>query len=103
MSANAKMLMVVLSKNDMRGEVALYEAVVRRLVQLDVRGATVTVGEMGFGSHHMVHRKRLFGVSDDCPVTIMVVDSEDKLRAVTPEIRKMVPDGLMVFMDVEIL
>ena len=103
MSSNAKMLMVVLSKNDMRGDVALYEAVVRRLAQLEVRGATVQVGEMGFGSHHKVHHKRLFGVSDDCPVTIAVIDSEEKLRAVTPEIRKILPAGLIFLTDVEIL
>ena len=103
MSPNAKMMMVVLSKNDMRGEVALYEAIVRRLAQLEVRGAAVHVGEMGFGSHHKVHHKRLFGVSDDCPVTIMVVDGEERLRAVAPEVRKMLPDGLIFMTDVEIL
>ena len=92
-----------LSKNDMHGEVSLYEALVRRMAQLNVRGATVNVGEMGFGSHHKVHHKRLFGVSDDCPVTITVVDSEEKLRAVVPEIRKMLPGGFMFLADVEIL
>jgi len=103
MTPNSKLLVVVLSKNDMHGEFPLYEALVRRMMQLDVSGATVTVGEMGFGSHHKVHHKRLFGVSDDNPVTISVVDSEEKLRAVAPEVRKMLRDGLIFMSDVEVL
>ena len=103
MSSQTKMLMVILSQNDMHGEVPLYEAVVRRMVQLDVRGATVNVGVMGFGSHQKVHHRRLFGVSDDRPVTITVIDGEEKLRKVAPEIRKMVPDGVIVMTEAEML
>jgi PII-like signaling protein len=103
MNSPAKMLKVFLSQNDMHGDVPLYEAVVRRMVQLDVRGATVDVGVMGFGSHHKVHHKRLFGVADDRPVTITVIDSEEKLRKVAPEIRKLVPDGILILTDAEVL
>jgi PII-like signaling protein len=58
---------------------------------------------MGFGSHGKVHRKRLFGVSDDKPVTITVVDSEHKIRAILPEIRGMVKEGLVVLLDAEVV
>ena len=103
MSSATKMLFVFLSQNDMHGEFPLYEAVVRRLVQLEVGGATVNVGVMGFGSHHKVHHRRLFGVADDRPVTITVVDSEEKLRKIVPEIRKMLSDGIIVMTDAEVL
>ena len=103
MSSLNKMMLVFLSQNDMHGEVPLYEAVVRRMVQLEVSGATVHVGIMGFGSHHKVHHKRLFGVADDRPVMITVVDSEAKLRHVAPEIRKLVSDGIIVLTDAEVL
>ena len=58
---------------------------------------------MGFGSHGKVHRRRLFGVSDDKPVTITVVDSEHKIREVLPEIRGMVKEGLVVLLDAEVV
>ena len=103
MSSPSKMLLVFLSQNDMHGEVPLYEAVVRRMVQLEVSGATVNMGVMGFGSHHKVHHKRLFGVADDRPVTITVIDSEEKLRKIAPEIRKLVPDGIIVLTCAELL
>ena len=50
-----------------------------------------------------MHQKRLFGVSDDRPVTISVVDNEAKLRAILPEIRSMVKEGLVVLVDAEII
>jgi PII-like signaling protein len=58
---------------------------------------------MGFGSHKKVHHKGLFGISDDKPVMITVVDEEATLRSILPEIRAMVKEGLMVLMDVEVV
>jgi hypothetical protein len=50
-----------------------------------------------------VHRKRLFGISDDRPVTISVVEEEAKLRRVLTEIRPMVKEGLVVLLDVDVV
>ena len=103
MNSPAKMLLVFVDETDTFGEIPLYEAIIRRLVQLEIAGATVQAGIMGYGSHHKVHRKRLFGVSDDRPITIQVIESEDKLRAAIPEIRSMMEEGLIVMVDAEVL
>ncbi len=97
------MLMVFVDETDTWEELPLYEAIVRRMVRLEVGGATVQAGIMGYGSHAKVHRKRLFGVSDDRPITILAVDTEEKLRRVLPEIRPMVKEGLMLLTDVEVV
>jgi uncharacterized protein len=102
-TAPAKMLLIYLDETDLWHAQPLYEAIVRRLRQVGLAGATVTHGIMGFGSHKKVHHKRLFGISDDKPVLISVVDEEPKLRAILPEIRGMVKEGLMVLMDVEVI
>ncbi len=100
-----KMLIIYADESDVWGDAhtPLYEAIVRRLRQLEINGATVNTGIMGFGSHQKVHHKRLFGVSDDRPVTITAIDNEAKLRAVLPEIRRMVREGLIALVDVEII
>jgi PII-like signaling protein len=97
------MLVIYVDESDIWGDAQtpLYEAIVRRLRQLEIAGATVQAGIMGFGSHQKVHRKRLFGISDDKPVVITAVDSESKLRKILPEIRGMVREGLVVMLDVE--
>ena len=58
---------------------------------------------MGFGSHRKMHHKRLFGISDDKPVVITVVDEEQRLRSIVPELRAMVKEGLMVLVDAEVI
>lgn len=97
-----KMMMTIyVDETDLWETGPLYEAIVRRLRQLGVAGATVQSGIMGFGKRGQVHHKHLFGISDDKPMIITVVDSEATLRAVAPEIRSMVREGLVLLQDVE--
>jgi PII-like signaling protein len=103
MTPPIKLLLVFIDETDRWDETPLYEAIVRRLRQLGVAGATVHAGLMGFGGHQQVHRKRLFGVSDDRPVTITVVDNEETLRRVVPEVRHMVQEGLVILLDAELV
>ena len=104
MNKPAKMLVVMVDENDMWRDVPLYEAITRKLAQLEAPGATVQAGIMGFGSHQMIHRKGLFGVVDDRPITISVIAPEDVLRtSIIPVIRPMVRGGLLFLMDVEVI
>ena len=103
MDKKAKLLLIYLDETDVWEDLPLYEAIVRRFLQHGLSGATVNVGIMGYGIQHRVHHKRLFGISDDRPVTISVVEEEANLRAILPEIRNMVGDSLMVMLDVEVV
>ncbi len=96
-----KLLMIFVGENDQWHDLPLYEAIVRRLRHIGLAGATVQPGIMGYGSHHSVHRKRLFGVSDDRPMTILIADEEEKLRKVLPEIKPMMNGGLILLVDAE--
>jgi PII-like signaling protein len=95
------MLLIYVDETDLWDTGPLYEAVMRRLRQLGVSGATAQIGSMGFGSNRKLHHKRLFGISDDRPVTISVVDNESVIRAALPEIRGMVKEGLIALIDAE--
>jgi len=105
MTAPVKMLIIYVDESDVWGDAhtPLYEAIVRRMRQLEVAGATAQTGIMGFGSHQKVHHKRLFGISDDRPVVITAVDNEAKLRKIAPEIRSMVREGLIILVDAELI
>ena len=103
MTPPIKMLLIYVDDTDLWHAQPLYEAIVRRLRQAGIAGATAQHGIMGFGSHGKVHHKRLFGISDDKPVVITVVDEEARLRAIIPEIRIMVKEGLMVLVDAEVI
>ncbi|HEU0124638.1 MAG TPA: DUF190 domain-containing protein [Bryobacteraceae bacterium] len=96
-STPAKLLLIIVDETDVYGEtrVPLYEAIVEKLFDLGIEGATVQTGIMGYGANRRLHRKHLFGVTDDRPVTIFVIDSEERLRTVIPVVRAMVKEGLL--------
>jgi PII-like signaling protein len=98
-----KLLLLFVNEADTWRDAPLYHAIVHRLRQLNIAGATAQVGILGFGHHMHLHHKGLFGIADDRPVTIMVVDQESKLRAVLPELRGMVHEGLILLLDAELI
>ena len=103
MTAPVKLLILFVNEADMWHNRPLYQAIVERLHQLGIAGATASAGLMGFGHHHRLHAKGLFGVADDHPITILAVEEESRLRGVLPEIREMLREGLMLLVDAELV
>jgi uncharacterized protein len=103
MNVESKRMTVFVDETDMHGELPLYEAIVRRLIALEAAGATVQTGIMGFGKHGRVHRKRLFGISDDRPVTITVVDRSEKIDRIAEELQALLKEGLIVVENVTVI
>ena len=94
---DARLLLIYLDETDTWGDegIPLYEAVVKKLFQAGLSGATVHAGIMGYGANRQMHKKGLFGVTDDRPVTVSIVESEARLRAVLPTIRQMVGSSVI--------
>jgi hypothetical protein len=81
----------------------LYQAIVELLRQSGVAGATVLRGIEGFGAKQHLHSTRILSLSEDLPVLIEAVDSEEKIRALLPRLDEMVGDGLITLERVEVL
>ncbi len=101
MQKSTKLLLIFMDESDMCGEIPLYESVVKWLHQQKIAGATVLRGIMGYGKTHLVHQKRLFGISDDRPLTLLVVEEDTRLQEVIPEIRSMVGDSPILLIDAQ--
>jgi PII-like signaling protein len=98
--SNRKYLQVFIEDTDTWRGAPLHEAIVRVLEKRGVAGATVWSGIMGYGESRQVHRTGLFG--DERPIIISVIDSEQKIRAVLPQLLTMVKGGLVVLFDAEV-
>jgi PII-like signaling protein len=81
----------------------LYEAIVHRLRERGIAGATVLRGIEGYGAAARIHTTRILRLSEDLPVLVEVVDREDRLRAVLPEIDAMIGGGLITVERVEVV
>lgn len=88
---------------DTRNGRPLYEEIVRFLRDRGLAGATVLRGIEGFGAKAHLHTARILRLSEDLPVLIEVVDQEDRIRAVLPELDQMVQDGLITLERVEVI
>lgn len=81
----------------------LAEAIVLRLRELGLAGATVVRGIEGFGRNAHLHTAKILRLSEDLPIVIDVVDREARIREVLPELDRMVGDGLITIENVEVV
>lgn len=79
----------------------LHEAIIARCRELQVAGATVLAAQEGFGGGPDIHRARL--LSNDRPLVIHIVDSEEKIARLIPEIERMIGTGMLAVSDVQLL
>jgi hypothetical protein len=81
----------------------LYQAILERLRERGLAGATVLRGIEGFGAKQHLHSTRILSLSHDLPILIEVVDTDEKVRAILPELDEMLADGLMTLEKVEVI
>lgn len=99
----ALLVRLYLGESDQHDGRPLYQAIVAFLRERGIAGATVLRGIEGFGAKAHVHTTRILQLSQDLPVLIEVVDQEDRLRAILPELDAMVGDGLITLERVEVI
>ncbi|MFL5686336.1 MAG: DUF190 domain-containing protein [Chloroflexota bacterium] len=97
------LLRIYIGESDQWHGKPLYQAIVERLRERGLAGATVLRGIEGYGAKAHLHTTRILRLSEDLPVLIEVVDQEDRLRAVLPELDGMVGDGLITLERVEVI
>lgn len=103
LAGRAKMLRVYVDEDDKWEGEPLSEAIVKRLRMMDVAGATVYRGIMGYGAQHRVHKSGFLGMSHNLPVMISTIDTDEKIRRAISALDEMVDEGLIVLSDVEVI
>ena len=99
----AKLLRIYIGESGRYEGKPAYHAIVEYLRSKGIAGATVFRGFEGYGVHSILHTASILRLSEDLPVIIEVVDTEERLEPVIPQIRKMAKDKLMTIQDVDIL
>jgi PII-like signaling protein len=102
-AGSAKLLRIFLGESDQWDGQPLYDAIVKRLRMMDIAGATVYRGILGYGARGHTHKDRFLHLSHDLPVMIAVVDRAEKVRQAAAVIEEMMQDGLLVISDVEMV
>jgi len=73
----------------------LYKAIVDLLRERQYAGATVFRAMTGFGASARVRTDRIEVLSLDLPIVVEVVETEEKIQAILPELDEMIGGGLI--------
>ena len=103
LEGRAKLLRIYIGEDDRWEDEPLHEAIVKKLRMMDIAGATVYRGLIGYGAQNRVHRSGFLGLSKDLPIMLSIIDTEEKIRGVLPVLDEMVDEGLIALSDVEII
>jgi PII-like signaling protein len=102
-AGKAKLMRIFMGEADQWHGDPLYDAVIKRLRMMDIAGATVYRGILGYGAKGHTHKQNFLHTSRDLPVMIAVVETEERLKQVAEAVEEMLQDGLIVVSDVDIV
>ena len=99
----ALLLRIFIGEDDKFKGSPLYEAIVTRAREMHLAGATVLRGPMGFGASSRLHTTKILRLSEDLPLVIEIVDSQEKIDAFLPVLDGMMSSGLITLEKVQVL
>ena len=92
---DGKLLRIFIGEQDRWQGRPLYEAIVQLARKEGMAGATAIKGFMGFGCKSRMHTAKLLRLSEDLPIVVEIVDSEEKIGQFMPHLDEMVKEGLV--------
>lgn len=99
---NALRLTVLVGESDQYHHKPTSTEIVHRAHEAGLAGASVFRGVEGFGASSMIHTTRLLSLSEDLPVAVVIVDTEERVRAFLPLIGDLTREGLVLLDEVEV-
>lgn len=81
----------------------LYEAIVLKARAMQLAGATVMRGPMGFGQTSRLHTAKILRLSEDLPLVVEIVDTDEKISTFLPVLDEMMGSGLVTIEKVKVL
>lgn len=100
---DGRLLRIFIGESDKADGRPLYEAIVLKARELNLAGATVLRGIMGFGADSRMHTAKLLELSEDLPVIIEIVDVKENLDKLMPFLDERVQEGLITLEDVKVI
>jgi PII-like signaling protein len=97
------LLRIFIGESDSFKGKPLYEQIVLQARELNLAGATVIHGTMGFGAGSRIHTAKIVRLSEDLPIIVELVDTEEKLNSLMPFLDETVEEGLITMERVKVV
>lgn len=99
----ALLVRVFFGEDDKHEGKPLYKYMVEFCRKNNIAGATVFRGILGYGKSSLIHKGGIFKLSSDLPIVVEIVDCEEKIQEILPELSKMVKNGLITLEKVRVI
>lgn len=103
MSGEHVLLRILLGESDKTDGKPTYQVLVEMLRHAHISGATVLRGITGYGAHSHPHTTNILRLSQDLPIVVEVVDSQENIERVLPQIEQAVRGGLITMEKVRVI
>lgn len=103
LTGSALRVTVFVGEADMWHHKPVYTEIVHRARRAGLAGASVFRGIEGFGASSLIHTVRLLSLSEDLPVAVVIVDTEERIRAFLPQLDELVAQALVILDDCEVI
>ena len=103
LSGEQLLVRIFIGEGDKWHHQPLATALVERLRREGFAGATVLRGVAGFGARSVLHSTHLLRLSEDLPLVIEVVESEEHVERLLPVLDEMVGEGLVTLEKVRVI
>ena len=107
LQGRSKLLRIFAGEVDRIGHQLLYEAILLAAKEKGLAGGTVLKGIMSYGPSSRIHVARLIELSEDLPVVIEIVDSDEKIDSFLPVVQALFEKcgrgGLITLEKVDVL
>ncbi|MBC7268701.1 MAG: DUF190 domain-containing protein [Streptomyces sp.] len=103
LTGRALRVTVFVGENDTWQHRPLYSEIVHRARRAGLAGASVFRGIEGFGASSLIHTSRLLSLSEDLPVAVVIVDTEERVRAFLPQLDELVTEGMVILDGCEVI
>ncbi|HLX11594.1 MAG TPA: DUF190 domain-containing protein [Bacteroidota bacterium] len=103
LSGDGKLLRIFLGELDQYHSKPLYEAIILKARELGLAGCTVIRGIEGYGARsRVIHTAKILRLSEDLPIVVEIVDTEEKIRGFLPVVDSMISEidcGAMITIE----
>ena len=99
----AVLLRIFIGESDEYRGRPLHEAIVLKAREMGLAGATVLRGPIGFGRSSRLHTAKILRLSEDLPVVIEMVDSEEQIQRLIAATEAMLGSSLVTTEKVSVV